>query len=134
MPNGWTLHSTHLPAWDTTYPLMINPLIYVEQKVIASDGEANDNFGWSAALDGDTALVGVYNDVIGANQSQGSAYVFTRSGTTWSQQQKLTASDGEADDNFGWSVALSGDTALVGAKGDNTNQGSVYVFTRVGTT
>ena len=46
---------------------------------------------------------------------QGSAYVFTRSGTTWTQQAKLTASDGAADDCFGDSVALSGDTALVGA-------------------
>ena len=50
-----------------------------------------------------------------ANTWQGSAYVFVRSGTSWSQQAELTASDGAAFDNFGYSVALSGDTALVGA-------------------
>ena len=50
----------------------------------------------------------------------GSAYVFTRSGTVWSQQQKLTASDGAASDRFGGSVAISGDTAIVGAFADDT--------------
>ena len=60
--------------------------------------------------------------------------MFTRSGTSWSQQQKLTASDGAADDNFGFSVALSSDanTALVGAPfarvAGNTNQGAAYAF------
>ena len=84
------------------------------------------------ALSGDTALVGAYRDDVGANTDQGSAYVFTRSGTTWTQQAKLTASDGAADDWFGYSVALSGDTALVGADWDdvgaNADQGSAYVF------
>jgi len=55
-----------------------------------------------------------------------------RSGTTWSQQRQLTASDGEANDQFGYSVALSGDTALVGARWDdvgaNPNQGSAYFY------
>ena len=54
-------------------------------------------------------------DTDGANAAQGSAYVFARSGTTWSQQAKLTAADGAADDWFGNSVAISGDTAVVGA-------------------
>ena len=67
------------------------------------------------ALSGDTALVGAFWDDVGANTHQGSAYVFTRSGTTWTQQQHLTASDGAAGDYFGYSVALSGDMALVGA-------------------
>ena len=75
------------------------------------------------ALSGDTALVGAD----GENDYQGAAYVFTRSGTTWTQQ-KLTASDGAAGDWFGASVALSGDTALVGAFS------AAYVFTRSGTT
>ena len=90
------------------------------------------------ALSGDTALVGAYYDDVGANADQGSAYVFTRSGTTWTQQAQLTASDGAAGDCFGTSVALSGDTALVGAISDdvgaNSGQGSAYVFTRNGTT
>jgi len=162
-PAGQTLRYDHLRAWDAdgapleanlryaagqvilqvndegaAYPITIDPLIYREQKVIASDGAAEDYFGVSVALSGDTALVGAYGDDVGANSNQGSAYVFTRSGTTWTQQGKLTASDGAADDLFGYSVALSGDTALVGAVlddvGVNIDQGSAYVFTRSGTT
>ncbi len=84
-------------------------------KLTASDGAAGDYFGSSVALSGDTALVGAAGDDVGVNTDQGSAYVFVRSGTTWTQQAQLTASDGAAYDHFGSSVALSGDTALVGA-------------------
>jgi len=109
-----------------------------QQKLTATDGAAGDRFGFSVALDGDTALVGAVWDDIDVNASQGSAYVFVRSGTIWNQQQKLTASDGGAGDEFGISVALSGETALVGADGDEigafSDQGSAYIFTRSGTT
>ncbi|MBC8098080.1 MAG: FG-GAP repeat protein [Armatimonadetes bacterium] len=113
-----------------------------QQKLIASDGAEDDDFGVSVALnsDGNTALVGAFDDDIGANSGQGSAYIFTRSGTAWMEQQKLIASDGASNDYFARSVALSatGDTALVGAYADtfgaNSNQGSAYVFTRSGTT
>jgi len=109
-----------------------------QQKLTAADGAASDLFGYSVALSGDTAVVGADYDTVGANAYQGSAYVFLRSGTTWSQQQKLTAADGAANDYFGGSVAVSGGTAVVGAHNDqvgaNTNQGSAYVFTRSGTT
>ena len=71
----------------------IAALTYLEQKVIAS-GAAGDSFGWSAALSGDTALVGAYRENVGVYPDQGSVYVFTRSQGTWSLQQKLTASDG----------------------------------------
>ncbi len=102
----------------------------------AADGAADDQFGYSVALDGDTALVGVYLDDVGANSDQGSVYVFIRSGASWTQQAKLTAGDGAANDGFGWSVALDGDTALVGVSwgdvGSNRHQGSAYVFTRNG--
>jgi hypothetical protein len=108
-----------------------------QAKLTAGDGVANDSFGYSVALSGDTALVGDNQDDIGANTDQGSAYIFTRSGTTWTQQAKLTAGDGAAYDSFGFSVALSGNTALVGAYRDyigaNTNVGSAYVFVRSGT-
>jgi FG-GAP repeat/Putative Ig domain len=108
----------------------------LEQKLVASDGAANDLFGRSVALDGDTALVGASGDDISAAADRGSAYVFTRVGTVWSQQQKLTAGDGAADDEFGRAVALDGDTALVGASGDDVSgaadRGSAYVFTRAG--
>ena len=109
-----------------------------QQKLIAADGAAGDFFGLSVALSGDTVVVGAFRDAIGANAVQGSAYVFTRSGAVWTQQQKLTASDGAAGDFFGRSVALSGDTVVVGASNDdigaNGNQGSAYVFSRSGAT
>lgn len=109
-----------------------------QAKLTASDGAANDQFGYSVALDGNSAIVGAYSDDVGANTDQGSAYVFVRSGTTWSQQAKLTASDGAASDQFGYSVAISGNTVLAGASADtvgsNSGQGSAYCFTRSGST
>jgi hypothetical protein len=106
------------------------------QKLTAADGAENNLFGFSVALDGDTALVGAMWAVVGGNVSQGAVYVFTRSGDVWSEQQKLTAADGAAFDEFGESVAVDGDTALVAARwgdvGGNANQGAVYVFTRSG--
>jgi len=108
----------------------------LQQKLIASDGVAGDGFGSAVALGGDTLVVGVWSDDIGANRDQGSAYVLVRSGAVWTLQQKLTASDGAAFDNFGASVALSFDTLVVGAETDmigaNLGQGSAYVFVRSG--
>ncbi len=101
-----------------------------QAKLTAHDGAEDDRFGRSVALDGDTALIGaMFQDNKGDNS--GSAYVFTRSGNIWSHQAKLTAADGAADDVFGWSVAIFGDTALVGAtrNDDKGNEsGSAYVF------
>ncbi len=105
-----------------------------QQTITQTDGAANDLFGISIALssDGNTAIVGASGD----NSNQGSATVFTRSGTTWTQQQTITQTDGAANDYFGVSVALSsdGNTAIVGAHGDNSTQGSASVFTRSGAT
>jgi hypothetical protein len=107
-----------------------------QAQLTATDGAGGDNFGYSVALSGDTAIVGAYRDDVGANTDQGSAYVFTRSGSTWTQQAQLTATDGATSDFFGASVAISGDTAIVGASSDdvgaNTNEGSAWVFARVG--
>jgi hypothetical protein len=109
-----------------------------QQKLIASDGAEDDLFGLSVAISNDTVVIGSYRDDIGLNLNQGSAYVFVRSGTTWSEQQKLTAGDGTGGDQFGHSVAINGDTLVVGAErddvGSNVDQGSVYVFVRSGTT
>ncbi|MBR9814373.1 hypothetical protein GYB61_11025, partial [bacterium] len=105
-----------------------------QQKLTASDGAADDQFGFSVALSGDTALIGAFGDD-DAGSNSGSAYVFTLSGAVWSPQAKLTASDGTTFDQFGFSVALSGDTALIGAFGDDdagSSSGSAYVFTRSG--
>ena len=109
----------------------------------SSDGAAGDALGISVALDGDTAVVGAYlddredntmtTDVDEAALDAGSAYVFTRDSGTWSQQAKLMANDRQADDWFGYSVAVDGNIALVGAFGDDdngSNAGSAYVFTR----
>jgi hypothetical protein len=115
-----------------------------QAKLNAADAEASDFFGFSVALDGDTAVVGAYQEDPdlggGPLTGAGSAYVFVRSGSTWSQQAKLNADDAEAGDEFGQSVAISGDTVLVGARledpdmggGPLTDAGSVYVFTRNG--
>jgi hypothetical protein len=107
-----------------------------QAKLIASDGAANDLFGISVALWGDTAIIGANGDDDGG-ASSGAAYIFVRSGSAWSQQAKLTASDKTAGDSFGWSVALSGDRAIVGANGDGdagSQSGSAYIFRRSGTT
>lgn len=109
-----------------------------DDNTINGDGAPNDNFGVSVAISGDTALVGALLDDTLGGQDAGSAYVFIRTGSSWSQQAKLTASDGDVQDYFGFAVALSGDTALVGAYQDDLqgapNAGSVYVFTRIGST
>lgn len=107
-----------------------------QQKLTSSDLEANDYFGTSVSLDGDTAVISAYYDSHSGLTSAGSAYVFTRSGTTWTQQAKLTASDAMDWDLFGYSVAVEGDTALVASiSADDANNcgcGAVYVFTRAG--
>ncbi len=122
--------------WDAEYPLTIDPLLRELTKLTASDGAAGDQFGFSVAISGDTVVVGAYQDGVGANAHQGSAYVFVRTGVSWTQQAKLTAADGAANDQFGNSVAISGDTAVVGAYlddvGANANQGSAYIFVRSG--
>ena len=128
--------------------------------VKASNTGMMDYFGYSVSLSGNTLAVGAYGESsnatgIGGNQGDntssfaGAAYVFTRSGTTWTQQAYVKASNTDSVDYFGYSVSLSGDTLAVGAsfedsnatgvggaQGDNTvaDSGAVYVFTRSGTT
>jgi hypothetical protein len=90
------------------------------------------------AIDGEALVVGANLEDIGGQADQGAAYVFTSSGTVWSEQEKLIAADGGAGDLFGDKVALSGNMAVVGAwRADinaQSNQGGAYVFTRSGTT
>jgi hypothetical protein len=114
------------------YPVTIDPTFTQQAKLIASDGGRGDRFGSSIAIYGDMVVVGAPDDGIGANDIRGSAYVFVRSNGAWSQQAKLIASDGAALDQFGSSVAISGNTIVVGAPSDdigtNAGQGSAYVF------
>jgi hypothetical protein len=108
---------------------------WVEQaKLMASDAQADDYFGRSVAVSGDTAVIGAYGEDTGGSYA-GAVYVFTRSGGAWVEQAKLLASDAQANDNFGDSVAVSGDTAVIGAYGEDTGgsyAGAAYVFTRSG--
>ena len=161
-----------------SYPITIDPTLRQEAKLIAANGAAHDVFGTSVAISGNTAIVqsanpgGLYifvrngstwteqaqflvpgggpvalsgdTAIIGApgdDNSRGAAYVFVRTGTTWTQQAKLTASDGVpnsfdgiAGDNFGWSIGISGNTAVIGAPYKNNALGAAYVFARSGET
>ena len=108
-----------------------------QQKLTASDAETRDDFGNSVSISGDTVIVGVANDDDACPSqgfcNSGSAYIFTRSGGVWTEQQKLTASDAAERDGFGTSVSISGDTAIVGAGNDDDvgeSSGSAYIFTR----
>ncbi len=106
-----------------------------ESELIASDAAKNDRFGVSVAVDDDTAVVGAFQpDYVdsGTNVSRpGAAYVYTKdSNGAWSQQAKLTASDGADGDEFGISVAVDGDTVVVGARGNVSKTGAIYVFTK----
>jgi len=97
-------------------------------KLTASDGEANDDFGYSVSMDGRTIVVGAHGDDDNG-RSSGSVYVFTYDGETWVETVKLTAADGEGRDSFGRSVSISGNTIVAGAQGDDRRRGAVYVFT-----
>ena len=101
-----------------------------QTKLLAEDGTDWNRGGSSVAMYGDWAIVGVPDDENDGKQS-GSAYIFRRNGESWVQEDKLVAADGADYDKFGSSVAISGDTAIVGAYGDDDNgddSGSAYVF------
>jgi hypothetical protein len=106
-------------------------------KVVAFDGGVKDvvfsnQFGYSVAISGDYAIVGAPFE----NGGAGAAYIYTRSGLSWGGGVKVIASDGQAaNDNFGWSVAISGDYAIVGAPLEDASgaeAGAAYIFNRTG--
>ena len=101
-------------------------------KLTASDGAAGDEFGWAVGISGETVVVGAHFADMGGNSGQGAAYLYGRKAGTfnnWEQVAKLTATDGAANDGFGRSVAVSGDTVVIGASGAG-GQGAVYIFER----
>ena len=108
-----------------------------QAELIASDAAKGDGFGWSVAISGDTAFVGAWGKTVGGRRCVGTAYIFTRSGRHWSQQAELSDPDAASNDQFGWSVALNGNTASVGAPNKiasgKRKAGAVYIFTRSGT-
>jgi len=107
-----------------------------QAKLTASDTDLGDRFGSSVSIKGDSALIGAHRDDDAGSRS-GSAYVFVRTGTTWTEQSKLTASDAAPSDEFGFSVSIEDDVALIGARRDDDagiNSGSAYIFVRSGPT
>ena len=92
----------------------------------------DDRFGFSVAIAGDTAVVGAPFALDADGMELGAAWVFQRSGTTWSEVDKLVAADAVAGDRFGWSVATDGETVVVGGP-SVAGGGAAYVFTRTGT-
>ena len=105
-----------------------------EAKLTASDGAKDDWFGYAVSISGKYAVVGaVLDDDNGVNK--GSVYVFSRSGSNWTQQAKLVAGDGNANDEFGGSVCIEGNYVIVGAVGNDglgENSGAAYIFVRTG--
>src|SRR5262249_36012244 len=95
-----------------------------QAKLLASDPTA-EGFGISAAINGDKVVVGAWG---GPGQNYGQAYVFVRTGTQWSEEAKLTASDGASGDALGSAVAVSGDTVVVAAEMKHSEKGQVYVY------
>ncbi|KAL3801482.1 hypothetical protein HJC23_000920 [Cyclotella cryptica] len=96
-------------------------------KIVAPDAQDNERFGISVALDKNVAIIGA-NGADDNGENSGAAYIFTYVENEWVFTQKLLAPDGEAGDNFGFSVAIYGDQAVVGAVWDAEKSGSVYVF------
>jgi hypothetical protein len=140
---------SRLPAWlelngrtllvrvsdgQARYPLTIDPFVQ-QAKLIASEAE-NDQFGMSLAVGGNTVVVGAPFADVGGNSDQGAAYVFVKPGGGWAngtQTARLTASDGAGFDQFGNSVAVSGDTVVAGAPFADpgvSNKGAAYVFVK----
>ncbi|MCZ6835257.1 MAG: hypothetical protein O7G85_05725 [Planctomycetota bacterium] len=101
-----------------------------EQKLLASDGGTNDEFGIAVDIDGNVIVVGSHFDDDLAIDA-GATYVYRHDGVVWNEEQKLTASDGDGGDQFGQSVSISGSAILVGAFQDDvmgTDSGSAYMF------
>ncbi len=109
-----------------------------QAEVFALDHQTQDQFGYSVDLDGDTLVVGANFHSLPGAQACGAAYVFVRNGATWTQQAKLVANDPEQQAEFGYDVALDGDTCAIGAPQSTSNNtlyaGATYVFVRNGAT
>ena len=103
-----------------------------EQALLGTDTVSGDAFGISVDIsaDGNIAAIGAYDDDVGANSTQGSAYIFRYNGSTWAEEQKLLDPNGASFDYFGYSVAISGDgnKVIVGATRKNSDKGGVVVF------
>ena len=154
-----TLILSLLATLGATTPLQAQTPVQALQAYLKSSNTGVDDYlGFSVAVSGDTAVLGAFGEdssTTGVNSKpnegsldSGAAYVFVRNGTNWTQQAYLKASNPGVDDNFGWSVAVSGDTVVIGAQNEDSsttginsipnnyasNSGAAYVFKRSGTT
>jgi hypothetical protein len=120
---GKTIGNNSLQGAAYVFTCSGTPCWTQQRELTPSNGASRDEFGTRVAVSGNTVI-------IGNNSSQGAAYVFTCSGTPcpWTQQRELTASNGARGDEFGYSVAVSGNTAIIGAAYKNSYQGAAYVF------
>lgn len=102
------------------------------QKLTAADGTANDLFGWSVAIAGDRLVIGAEEANVGANDAQGAAYIFERTGGVWLQVHKFTESTSiQNQAEYGASVAVQGDWVVVGAPAaDSAQHGRAFVYHR----
>ena len=99
------------------------------EELTATGGASGNQFGDSVAIDGNTCVIGAW----GTNSNTGSAYVFANFPSRWSQIAVLTAIGGASGDNFSFSVAIDGDTCVIGASGTDSSTGSAYVYDSVAT-
>lgn len=119
------------------YAFVRNGNTWTQQtKITASDGLTGDNFGAAVSIHGEYVVVGAPKHNIGSSADRGAAYIFVRIANAWVQEAKLTAPDGLANDQFGYSVSINGSYTVIGAIYDddppNIDQGSAYVFERSG--
>lgn len=103
------------------------------QRLRALDLGDGDQFGWNVSLQGETLAIGAPGEDPSGMMNAGSVYIFVKISEAWFQQRKFFASDAGVGDRFGFSVALDGNTVLVGAPQDNLSAGSAYIFRLVGT-
>jgi len=96
-------------------------------KLVAPDATENQRFGISVAINGDVVVIGANGDDDNG-ENAGAAYIYTLVGDEWFVTQKLTAPDGDAGDNFGFSVGVYGNQAVIGSVWDNEKSGSVYIY------
>jgi hypothetical protein len=104
------------------------------QRLATSDGQSGDAFGGAVAISGTRLLISASGARIDDRYAQGAVYLFTQAGGNWTETQKIVASDGIESDQLGTSLAIDGDTALIGAVWYHGGQGAVYVFNDSGST
>ena len=133
---GARFDDDHGKSSGSAYIFTHNGESWIQQaKLTAADGAASDNFGQSVSVSEDFAIVGAPKHAHAGLKQSGAAYIFGRDGENWAQQAKLTENEPSAKNQFGVSVSISGNVAIVGAPSSDgvaTDTGAAYVFNRSG--